>query len=93
MDESIFEEPSKFDPTRFENQSSTIPPYCFVAFGGGPRMCPGYEFARLETLITIHHLVTRFTWKLSCSDNSFIRDPMPEPVRGLPIEIQTRKLE
>ncbi|KAI3948807.1 hypothetical protein MKX01_022221 [Papaver californicum] len=82
-----------FDPTRFENQSSIIPPYCFVGFGGGPRMCPGYEFARLETLITIHHLVTRFTWKLSCSDNSFIRDPMPEPVRGLPIEIQTRKLE
>ncbi|KAI3986662.1 hypothetical protein MKX01_014200 [Papaver californicum] len=93
MDESIFQEPWKFDPTRFENQSSTVPPYCFVAFGGGPRMCPGYEFARLETLITIHHLVTSFTWKLSCSDNSFIRDPMPEPVGGLPIEIQTRKLE
>ncbi|KAI3855776.1 hypothetical protein MKX03_033456 [Papaver bracteatum] len=93
MDESIFEEPWKFDPTRFENQSSTIPPYCFVAFGGGPRMCPGYEFARLGTLITIHHLVTRFTWKLSCSDDSFIRDPMPEPAQGLPIEIQTRKLE
>ncbi|MCL7048985.1 hypothetical protein MKW94_029066 [Papaver nudicaule] len=65
MDESIFQEPSKFDPTRFENQSSTVPPYCFVAFGGGPRMCPGYEFARIETLITIHHLVTKFTWKFS----------------------------
>ncbi|XP_052178433.1 cytochrome P450 716B1-like [Diospyros lotus] len=91
MDANIFKEPSKFDPTRFENQSS-IPPYCFVAFGGGPRICPGYEFARLETLVAIHHIVTRFTWKLCCSDDSFIRDPLPVPAQGLPIQILPKTL-
>jgi cytochrome P450 len=90
MDNSIFPEPSKFDPSRFENQSS-IPPYSFIAFGGGPRICPGYEFARLETLVTIHYLVTQFTWKL-CADNSFSRDPTPTPTQGLPIKLVPRKL-
>lgn len=57
MDGGIFEEPSKFDPTRFENQAS-VPSYCFIPFGGGPRICPGYEFAKIETLVAIHNLVT-----------------------------------
>jgi cytochrome P450 len=90
MDSSIFPEPSKFDPSRFENQAS-VPPYTFVAFGAGPRICPGYEFARIETLVTIHYLVTQFTWKL-CADNSFSRDPMPVPTQGLPIKLVPRKL-
>ncbi|KAH7843644.1 hypothetical protein Vadar_019099 [Vaccinium darrowii] len=55
MDGGIFEEPSKFDPTRFENQAS-LPPYCFIPVGGGPRICPGYEFAKIETLVAIHNL-------------------------------------
>ncbi|KAE8125584.1 hypothetical protein FH972_020367 [Carpinus fangiana] len=90
MDNSIFQEPSKFYPSRFESQAS-IPPYSFVAFGGGPRICPGYEFARIETLVTIHYLVTQFTWKL-CSDNTFSRDPIPIPTQGLPIKLVPRKL-
>ncbi|XP_050216931.1 cytochrome P450 716B1-like [Mercurialis annua] len=89
MDKGIFQEPRKFDPTRFENPSS-IPPYCHVPFGGGPRICPGYEFARIETLVTIHYLVTHFTWKLN-SDNFFSRDPMPVPTQGLPITITPKK--
>ncbi|KAF6141498.1 hypothetical protein GIB67_000879 [Kingdonia uniflora] len=52
MDESIFPNPSKFDPSRFDQQTP-VPPFCYVAFGGGPRICPGYEFSRLEVLVTI----------------------------------------
>ncbi|KAE8125582.1 hypothetical protein FH972_020365 [Carpinus fangiana] len=90
MDSNIFPEPSKFDPSRFENKAS-VPPYSFVPFGGGPRICPGYEFTRIETLVTIHYLVTQFTWKL-CADNSFSRDPMPVPTQGLPVKLVPRKL-
>ncbi|XP_062080611.1 cytochrome P450 716B1-like [Humulus lupulus] len=88
MDNNIYPEPTKFDPNRFENQAS-IPPCSFVGFGGGPRMCPGIEFARIETLITIHYLVTRFTWKL-CADSTFSRDPMPVPAEGLPLQIKQK---
>ncbi|KAK9133449.1 hypothetical protein Scep_012977 [Stephania cephalantha] len=88
--ESIFPEPLKFDPTRFENQSS-VPPYCFVAFGGGPRICPGYEFSKLETLVAIHYLITQFRWKLCCKNDTFSRDPMPSPAQGLPIHIEPKR--
>ncbi|KAH6778493.1 hypothetical protein C2S51_009805 [Perilla frutescens var. frutescens] len=91
MDNSIFPEASKFDPARFENPAS-VPPYCYIPFGGGARICPGYEFAKIETLVTIHYLVTRFTWKLCCNDNCFRRDPMPVPTQGLPIQIVPKKL-
>ncbi|KAM3696449.1 hypothetical protein ACJW31_06G039200 [Castanea mollissima] len=75
---------------RTENSASSVPPYSFVAFGGGPRICPGYEFARIETLVAIHYLITHFTWKL-CADNSFSRDPMPVPAQGLPIQLVSKK--
>ncbi|KAK8706048.1 hypothetical protein V6N13_049627 [Hibiscus sabdariffa] len=91
MDDTIFPEPSKFNPNRFENPAS-LPPYCFIPFRGGPRICTGYEFARIETLISIHYLVTRFTWKILCSDNTFSRDPMLAPAKGLPVQISPRKL-
>ncbi|CAM0906086.1 unnamed protein product [Alopecurus aequalis] len=89
MDSSIFHDPAKFDPSRFENQKmSATPPYSFVAFGGGLRICPGIEFSRIETLVTIHHLVRQFRWKLCCKENTFVRDPMPSPLHGLPVKIE-----
>ncbi|CAN1172135.1 Taxane 13-alpha-hydroxylase [Linum perenne] len=88
MDNTIFPEPDEFKPERFENTAS-LPPYCYIPFGGGARICPGYEFAKVEILVTIHYLVTQFTWKM-CADNQFIRDPMPVPTKGLPIKIQPR---
>ncbi|KAL5548331.1 hypothetical protein UlMin_003562 [Ulmus minor] len=72
MDNNIYPEPSKFDPNRFENQAAT-PPFSFM-------------FARIETLITMQYLFTRFTWMLQAS-NSFKRDPMPVPHQGLPVQI------
>ncbi|KAL3503483.1 hypothetical protein ACH5RR_037932 [Cinchona calisaya] len=91
MDSSIFQDPTNFDPTRFEDQSS-IPPYSFIAFGAGIRKCPGYEFAKFETLVTIHCLVTQFTWELCCKDNRFSRDPMPVPTQGLPIQLTPKRI-
>ncbi|KAM0846649.1 hypothetical protein ACQ4PT_055508 [Festuca glaucescens] len=70
MDLSIFHEPAKFDPSRFESQSSARPPCSFVAWGGGRRICPGIEFAKIETLVTMHYLVRQFSWKLCCNENT-----------------------
>ncbi|KAM0909677.1 hypothetical protein ACQ4PT_014661 [Festuca glaucescens] len=88
MDPSIFHEPAKFDPSRFESQSSARPPCSFVAWGGGRRICPGIEFAKVETLVTMHYLVRQFRWKLCCKENTFIRTPLPVPLHGLPIELE-----
>nr|UHB15525.1 cytochrome P450 [Paris polyphylla] len=89
MDANLFHDPQVFEPMRFESQSS-VPPYCFVAFGGGPRICPGNDFARIEVLVTMHHLVTQFRWKLCCKDDGFCRDPLPSPSQGLPIQLELK---
>ncbi|KAG2637353.1 taxadiene 5-alpha hydroxylase-like [Panicum virgatum] len=90
-DGSIFPEPDKFNPSRFENQAASVVPQCsFVAFGGGPRICVGMEFARIETLVAMHYLVRRFRWKLCCKENTFVRDPAPSPLHGLPIELEPK---
>lgn len=89
MNAEIFPEPHKFDPTRFENQSS-VPPYSFIAFGGGSRICPANEFARIETLTAMYYIVAQFRWKLSGKDDSFSRYPLPSPSEGLPIKLEPK---
>jgi len=88
MNEEIFKEPNKFDPSRFDRP---IPPYNFVPFGGGRRVCPGYEFTKLETLIYMHHVVCNYKWCVVDPDESFICTPAPTPVMGLPIKLQSVK--
>ncbi|CAM0878680.1 unnamed protein product [Alopecurus aequalis] len=87
MDPTIFHEPAKFDPSRFEKPT---PPFSFLAFGGGPRMCPGMDLAKIETLVMMHYLVRQFTWKLSCKDNTFTCNPLPSTLHGLPIELKRK---
>ncbi|KAF8711406.1 hypothetical protein HU200_029438 [Digitaria exilis] len=90
LDSRFFNDPTKFDPTRFDNRSS-IPPYSFLPFGGGPRMCPGTEFARVETMVAMHYLVTQFRWKLCFKEETYKKDPKLTPVFGLPVELEWRR--
>ncbi|CAN6381077.1 unnamed protein product [Urochloa humidicola] len=89
-DPAVFPDPGRFDPVRFVDPAvAAIPPFTFVPFGGGARVCPGNEFARVETLVTVHHIVTNFRWKLAAGcDGSFSRFPMPYPSQGLLIDIE-----
>ncbi|PIA31741.1 hypothetical protein AQUCO_04900200v1 [Aquilegia coerulea] len=82
-DAEHFPDPEKFDPVRFNRDKLT--PYTFVPFGGGPRMCPGNEFAKLEILVFLHHLVQEFRWELEFPDEIIGVDPMPTSYKGLPV--------
>ncbi|XP_030449991.1 beta-amyrin 28-monooxygenase-like [Syzygium oleosum] len=77
-----------FDESRFEGSGPA--PYSFVPFGGGPRMCLGLEFARVELLVFLHNLVNGFHWSLVDPNEKIIYDPMPIPVKGLPIRLRAR---
>ncbi|KAF8398589.1 hypothetical protein HHK36_017520 [Tetracentron sinense] len=89
MNPDYFLDPEKFNPSRFEGDGPR--PYTFIPFGRGPRMCPGKEFARLEILVFLHNVVNRFKWELVFSDEKINIDPMPVPVKGLPIRLQPHK--
>ncbi|KAG6548427.1 hypothetical protein Mapa_009914 [Marchantia paleacea] len=83
-DPEFFRNPESFDPSRFESPPI---PYTFVAFGGGPRTCPGYDFAKMEMLVFVHHLVKNYQWSLVDPDEPIIRNPMPRTATGTPIRI------
>ncbi|GMQ03091.1 hypothetical protein CsSME_00049034 [Camellia sinensis var. sinensis] len=80
-----FLEPYKFDPSRFDGRGPV--PYTFVPFEGGPKMCPGKEYARLEILVFMHNLVKRFKWGKLIPDEKIVVNPMPVSKKSLPIQL------
>ncbi|KAJ4954181.1 hypothetical protein NE237_031013 [Protea cynaroides] len=83
MNPDYFLEPEKFDPSRFQGNGPT--PYAFIPFGGGPRMCPGKEYARFEILVFLHNVVKKFKWETVFPNEMMKVDPLPTPAEGLPI--------
>ncbi|OWM69873.1 hypothetical protein CDL15_Pgr025722 [Punica granatum] len=76
MDKNIFQDPEKFDPARFEDQSKLLPPFTYILFGAGPRVCLGSEFARVGVLLLIRHLITKASLLLC------YRTSRPVPFQG-----------
>ncbi|XAR73904.1 hypothetical protein NMG60_11008025 [Bertholletia excelsa] len=87
-DPDCFPNPEKFDPSRFEGNGP--PPYSFVPFGGGPRMCPANEYTRCLVLVFMHNMVTKFRWDLLDPNEKVVYDPLPRPTQGLPIRLHPR---
>lgn len=76
----FFNDPHTFDPSRFEVAPK---PNTFMPFGSGVHACPGNELAKLEMLVLIHHLVSKFRWEVK-SQSGTEYDPFPVPLHGLP---------
>ncbi|PIN07298.1 Cytochrome P450 CYP4/CYP19/CYP26 subfamily [Handroanthus impetiginosus] len=84
---NYFPDPDKFDPSRFEGNGPAS--FTFVPFGGGPKMCPGSEFARQATLVFMHNLLIKFKWeKLIPTERIIFVHDVAIPQYGLPIKIQ-----
>ncbi|GFS37312.1 cytochrome P450, family 716, subfamily A, polypeptide 1 [Actinidia rufa] len=81
-----FKDPEKFNPSRYE-EGEAPPPYTYVPFGGGPRLCPGKEYARLAVLTFIHNVVKRYKWDIVIPNEKILGDMMPTPEKGLPIRL------
>lgn len=57
-DPEVFDDPERFDITRYEKTRNTAPHF---SFGGGVHFCLGAHLARLETQIAIGGVVRRFS--------------------------------
>lgn len=61
---TVWENPSKFDPSRFDGHGDyTSAKSGFFPFGYGARTCIGNTLAQLETSVFICHLLRRFRFK------------------------------
>lgn len=83
---NYFKEPEKFDQGRYERGEGGAA-YTYVPFGGGPRMCPGKEYARLAILAFLHNVVKKYQWEVIDPKEKVVGDMMPTPENGLPIRL------
>ena len=83
-----FKEPEKFDPSRFEVAPK---PNTFMPFGNGVHACPGNELAKLEILVLVHHLTTKYRWSVVGEKNGIQYGPFALPQNGLPINLYSKK--
>ncbi|XP_057870086.1 3-epi-6-deoxocathasterone 23-monooxygenase CYP90D1 isoform X2 [Cryptomeria japonica] len=84
LDEDNYESPYKFNPWRWQEKDPTGS--SFTPFGGGHRLCPGLEIARLEASIFLHLLVTRYSWE--AEEDSVVSFPTVHMKKNMPIKVK-----
>lgn len=91
LDQDHFKDARTFNPWRWQSNSgpATSPANVFTPFGGGPRLCPGYELARVEISVFLHHLVTRFSW-VPDEEDKLVFFPTTRTQKRYPINVQRR---
>ncbi|KAL0924048.1 hypothetical protein M5K25_004852 [Dendrobium thyrsiflorum] len=88
LDEAIYDEPHRFNPWRWKEKDTSS--CSFTPFGGGQRLCPGLDLARLEASIFLHHLVTSFTWV--ADDDQVVNFPTVRMKSGMPVRVTRKKV-
>ncbi|KAJ4769023.1 cytochrome P450 family protein [Rhynchospora pubera] len=93
MDEEYFKSAPVFDPWRWQASDAfhqqVASTGVFSPFGGGARLCPGYELARVVISVFLHHLVTRFSWEAPEEDR-LVFFPTTRTLKGYPILVRPR---
>ncbi|HVO41657.1 MAG TPA: cytochrome P450 [Aggregatilineales bacterium] len=58
---NYFDDPDQFSPERWAT-ADKLPRYAYFPFGGGPRLCLGNRYARMEALVILATIAQRFTF-------------------------------
>nr|GMC53852.1 3-epi-6-deoxocathasterone 23-monooxygenase [Ipomoea batatas] len=89
LDDTLYDFPYQFNPWRWQKKDIVNSCSSFTPFGGGQRLCPGLDLARLEASIFLHHFVTQFRWK--AEEDSIINFPTVRMKRKMPVYVKRRK--
>ena len=61
-----WENPDKFDPSRFEKEKKDKShPFAHVPFGGGPRVCIGQNMAIMQILLVLVSVIKDYNFKIT----------------------------
>lgn len=73
-DETIYPDPYRFDPSRFEPDNlAKIPSGAYIPFGAGPRRCIGERLALLQSKIIFSSIVKKFHIEPSKENNADVK--------------------
>ncbi|MCF8536035.1 MAG: cytochrome P450 [Rhodoluna sp.] len=82
-DDSVFDNPNKFDVTRNPNEH--------MSFGrGGPHMCLGNALARIELRVMFEDLVNRVDKVERTGDVDFLRSNFVHGIKRMPVKVTLR---
>jgi cytochrome P450 len=82
-DDSVFENPNKFDVTRNPNEH--------MSFGrGGPHMCLGNALARIELRVMFEDLINRVDKVERTGEVDFLRSNFVHGIKRMPVKVTLR---
>lgn len=89
----LFPDPERFDPERFspQRQEHRQHPFSLIAFGGGPRICIGIAFAKMEMKIIAALLLRSYDWEILPNQSlTPVRIPVNHPQDGFKVRFHPR---
>lgn len=91
--QEIYPEPERFDPERFNPQrKENKRPFSLIGFGGGPRVCIGIAFAKMEMKIIAAHLLRNYDWEILPNQSlEVVRVPTTRPKDGFKVRFSVNK--
>ncbi|XP_061950023.1 cytochrome P450 87A3-like [Populus nigra] len=92
MNPKQYDDPFTFNPWRWQGQELNAGSQKFMGFGGGSRLCAGAEFSKLQMAIFLHHLVTKYRWRV-IKGGDIIRIPAVMFPNGFHIQILEKNIQ
>ena len=91
-DPRYFTDPTAFIPERWaDGLADRLPRYAYFPFGGGPRLCIGHAFAKMEATLVLATLARRFRLTAISGEPPAVETlPTLRPVPGLRMNVHAR---
>ncbi|PSP77744.1 hypothetical protein BRC81_09640 [Halobacteriales archaeon QS_1_68_20] len=87
-----WETPETFDPDRWMGETRDRPEFAYFPFGGGPHVCIGRHFARMEAKIILSQFLGNFEFR---TDSLEAPDLQPgfttQPGKAIELELRERR--